>query len=69
MEIIIKDGECKKMERKNMDLEIEMRQMKKKLQQFNMEIAAKEREAKKLHDNHLIMLTELRKLKNQLNTL
>jgi len=69
MDIVVKDGDCKKIERKKMELDIVIRQMRKKQQELMMEVSAKEREMSKLHGEHLMALAEIKKMKNQLNLL
>lgn len=69
MEIVMKDGDYKKNERKKMEVEIEIRQLKQKRAQLDSEIMAKERDLNGLHGNQLVLLGEIKKLKNELNLL
>jgi len=69
MEIVMKDGDYKKNERKKMEVEIEIRQLKQKRVQLDSEIMAKERDLNGLHGNQLVLLGEIKKLKNELNIL
>ena len=65
----MKDGDYKKNERKKMEVEIEIRQLKQKRVQLDSEIMAKERDLNGLHGNQLVLLGEIKKLKNELNIL
>ena len=69
MEMVMKDGDYKKNERKKMEVEIEIRQLKQKRVQLDSEIMAKERDLNGLHGNQLVLLGEIKKLKNELNIL
>ena len=69
MDMVMKEGDFKKGERKKAELEIEIRQIKQKKSQLEFELMAKEREMGKIQGDQSMLFAEIKKLKNQLNQL
>lgn len=69
MDMVMKEGDFKKGERKKVELEIEIRQIKQKKSQLEFELVAKEREMGKIQGDQSMLFAEIKKLKNELNLL
>jgi hypothetical protein len=69
MDMVMKEGDFKKGERKKIELEIEIRQIKQKKSQLEFELMSKEREMGKMQGDQSMLFAEIKKLKNQLNQL
>lgn len=69
MDMVMKEGDFKKGERKKIELEIEIRQIKQKKSQLEFELMTKEREMGKIQGDQSMLFAEIKKLKNQLNQL
>lgn len=69
MDIMLKDADYKKNERKKADLDIAIRDLKKKKQQIEMEMFQKENELKKLVVTQVQLFNDIKKLKSALNNL
>jgi len=69
IEIILKESDAKKYEREKLLLEVEIRALKSKIQQTEMEITSKEGKLKHIQDQNMMLQNELIKLKHQMNSL
>jgi hypothetical protein len=69
MEMILKDSDLKKCLRNMVDLEVQLRDLKRKKIQIETEIAAADLHYKKCQTDQVVMQNELKRLKNSLNYL
>ena len=67
MDIMIKDSDFKKNERKKIDLDVAVRDLKRKRNQIDVELQQKETELKKLTMTQVQLFNETKKLKGMLN--
>lgn len=69
MEIMLKDSDVKKIARARLGAEVEIRDIKRKQAQLQMDLVAKESLLKKMDSQNIQLQNELIKLKHQINNL
>lgn len=69
MELILKDSDLKKNERKKVELEVRIRDLKHKKIQIETELAKCDSDMKKTMADGIVLQNEMKKLKNALNLL
>lgn len=65
-ELIMKESDEKRNAFKKTNLEIETRQLKKKIENLSAELSAKERELQKAESEQIMLQAEIKKIKKQL---